>query len=239
MRALPWALVGLLFATGAWADVAVTWSPNREADLAGYVVQYAPTCDHTFTDLAVVKSPSFLDLAHIDGAYRVLAFDAVGQRSQASPCQLIASPFPPAAIVTAVQPSITGARITWTGTASGLRYASDDTTGYVDVTSVLSVQGEYVHTRTWKRTASWVCYQVEDAASGVWTEQGCNNFSGVEWDVPIEPEPPVIPDTPTPFTIVVTGERITIEYAATACPRGLNRATTGTQKRTLTLTCKK
>jgi hypothetical protein len=238
MRQLLWALAGLLYATGVQAAVTVTWQANTEADLNGYAVQYASTCDGPWIELATTgRTPTFTDTAHDDGAYRVAAFDTTGHKSAFTSCQQVSFP---QAIVTTVTPSATGATVRWTGTATRLRYASDDTRGYTEVTGILPTQGLYVHLRTWNRTQSWVCYQVEDAATGNWTEQGCNNFSGVEWETAPEPAPDPTPESiPSPFTVTITGDIITIEYAAAACPRGLNRATTGTQKRTLTLTCKK
>lgn len=244
MRTLSWALVGLLYATGVQAAVTVTWQPNREPDLAGYIVQYATACNGTFTDLATTRQPSFLDAGHDDGAYRILAYDTTGNRSKPSPCQAVAVP---PAIVTTVTPSATGAVVRWTGTATRLRYASDDTTGWVELTSILPTQGTYTHSRPWSRKQSWVCYQAEDFTTGQWTEQGCNNFSSVVWEPgPVDPpEPPPVPDPPAPpgtppvFTIDEQGTRVTLTYSAVDCPRGITRTTTGNKTRVLTLTCLK
>lgn len=240
MRTLLWALVGLLYATGAHAAVALTWQPNIEADLAGYSIQYAASCNSPFVDLATTTQPAFLDTAHDDGAYRITAFDTNGQHSRASVCQTIFA----AAVVTSVTPSTTGAVVRWTGTASRLLYASDDTRGYVDVTSVLPTQGVFTHSRPWNRTQTYVCYKVEDAATGRLTEQGCNNFSSVVWesnaiDPPEPPAPPDSPTTPPPFTIDEHGNVATLTYSAVDCPRGIARSTTGNKVRVLTLTCLK
>ena len=242
MRTWTWALAGLLYATGAQAAVTVTWQPNTEADLNGYAIQYAVTCAGPWADIATTGlQTTFTDMAHDDGAYRVAAFDTTGHKSAFSPCTLVSLPL---AVVTTVTPSSTGAAVRWTGTATRLRYASDDTRGYVEVTGILPTQGLYVHLRTWNRTQSWVCYQVEDAATGQWTEQGCNNFSSVIWEPsptePPDPVPPTIPDlAPSPFTIEEHGEVVTLAYSAVDCPRGISRNTTGNKVRIMTLTCKK
>ncbi len=240
---LRWAFIGVLYAaTGAQADVTITWQPNREADIAGYIVQYAVTCSSLFTDLATTQQSSFLDAMHSDGAYRVLAYDTTGNRSKPSPCQAVAVP---PAIVTTVTPSATGAVVRWTGTATRLRYASDDTTGWVELTSILPVQGTYTHLRSWSRKQSWVCYQVEDFTTGQWTEQGCNNFSSIVWEPsptdPVEPELLPSPPVPTPDVFAVTeqGNVVTLTYNAIDCPRGISRSTSGNKVRTLTLTCLK
>lgn len=242
MRTWTWALAGLLYATGAQAAVTVTWQPNTEADLNGYAIQYAATCAGPWADIATTGlQTTFTDVAHDDGAYRVAAFDKTGHTSAFSSCALVSLPL---AIVTTVIPSNTGATVRWTGTATRLRYASDDTHGYVEVTGILPVQGLYVHLRTWNRTQSWVCYQVEDAATGQWTEQGCNNFSSVIWEPsptePPDPVPSTIPDlAPSPFAIEEHGEVVTLTYNATDCPRGIGRSTTGNKVRILKLTCLK
>ena len=187
MRLLIWALAGLLYATGAQAAVTLTWQPSTEADLNGYAIQYAAACAGPWTDIATVGlHTTFTDTAHDDGAYRISAFDKTGHKSTFSSCARVSLPL---AIVTTVIPSSTGSTVRWTGTATRLRYASDDTHGYVEVTGVLPTQGLFVHTRSWSRTQSWVCYQVEDAATGQWTEPGCNNFSSVVWE-PSQTDPP-------------------------------------------------
>lgn len=242
MRTWAWALIGLLYATGAQAAVTVTWQPNTEADLNGYAIQYAATCAGPWADIATTGlQTTFTDVAHDDGAYRVAAFDKTGHTSAFSSCALVSLPL---AIVTTVIPSNTGATVRWTGTATRLRYASDDTHGYVEITGILPTQGLYVHIRTWGRTQSWVCYQVEDAATGQWTEQGCNNFSGVIWEPsptePPDPVPPPIPaPAPSPFVIEEHGEVVTLTYNAVDCPRGIGRSTTGNKVRVLKLTCLK
>lgn len=244
MRLSIWALVGLLYATGVQAAVTVTWQANTEADLNGYAVQYADTCDGPWTDLATTgRTPTFTDTAHDDGAYRVAAFDTTGHKSAFTPCQQVAAG-PPSAVVTTVTPAAVGATIRWTGTATRLRYASDDTNGYVEVTGILPVQGLYVHMRPWSRKQSWVCYQVEDANTGQWTEQGCNNFSSVIWEPspaePDEPAPPLPPPAiPDVFALAEQGNVVTLTYNAIDCPRGISRSTTGNKVRTLTLTCLK
>jgi len=242
MRTWIWALAGLLYATGAQAAVTVTWQANTEADLNGYAIQYADTCTGPWADIATTGlQTTFTDMAHDDGAYRVVAFDKTGQKSVFSSCTRVSLPL---AVVTTVTPSSTGATVRWTGTATRLRYASDDTRGYVEVTGVLPTQGLFVHTRSWGRTQSWVCYQVEDAATGQWTEQGCNNFSGVVWepnptdppDPQPEPEPPI---APSPFIIEEHDRAVTLTYNAIDCPRGISRSTIGNKVRILTLTCLK
>lgn len=248
MRLLIWALAGLLYATGAQAAVTLTWQPNAEADLNGYAIQYAVTCTGPWAEIATTgRQTTFTDTMHDDGVYRVAAFDTTGHKSVFSPCTRVSLPL---AIVTTVTPSNTGATVRWTGTVTRLRYASDDTKGYVEVTGILPTQGLYVHLRTWSRTQSWVCYQVEDAATGQWTEQGCNNFSSVVWeppptdppdppDPPSPPEPPPLPTTPPIFAVVEQDNRISLTYNAVDCPRGISRTTTGNKMRTLTLTCLK
>lgn len=61
MRQLLWALAGLLYATGVQAavtvTVTVTWQANTEADLNGYAVQYASTCDGPWAELATTGTP--------------------------------------------------------------------------------------------------------------------------------------------------------------------------------------
>ena len=242
MRTLSWALVGLLYATGVQAAVTITWQANTEADLNGYAIQYAVTCAGPWAEIATTgRQTTFTDTTHNDGAYRIAAFDTTGHKSAFSPCDLVSLPL---AVVTTVTPSSTGATVRWTGTATRLRYASDDTRGYVEVTGVLPTQGLFVHTRSWGRTQSWVCYQVEDAATGQWTEQGCNNFSGVVWepnptdppDPQPEPEPPI---APSPFIIEEHDRAVTLTYNAIDCPRGISRSTIGNKVRILTLTCLK
>ena len=243
MRPPIWALAGLLYAAGAQAAVTLTWQANTEADLNGYAVQYASTCAGPWTDLATTGLQStFTDLEHNDGAYRVAAFDTTGHKSAFTSCQQAGLP---QAIVTTITPSATGATVRWTGTATRLRYASDDTRGYTEVTGILPTQGLYVHVRPWSRTQSWVCYQVEDANTGQWTEQGCNNFSSVIWEPsptdPVEPELLPSPPVPTPDVFAVTeqGNVVTMIYNAIDCPRGISRSTSGNKVRTLTLTCLK
>lgn len=246
MRPPIWALAGLLYAAGAQAAVTLTWQANTEADLNGYAVQYAATCAGPWTDLATTGLQStFTDLEHNDGAYRVAAFDTTGHKSAFTSCQQAGLP---QAIVTTVTPSAAGATVRWTGTATRLRYASDDTRGYTEVTGILPTQGLYVHVRPWSRTQSWVCYQVEDANTGQWTEQGCNNFSSVIWEPsptePDEPAPPLPPPTippaiPDVFALAEQGNVVTLTYNAIDCPRGISRSTTGNKVRTLTLTCLK
>jgi len=240
MRITIWVLTGLLYAVSAQAAVTISWRANTEADLAGYLVQYASSCSATFTDLATTKQTTLLDAGHDDGAYRIAAFDTTGQRSAFSPCQFVGLPI---AIVTSVTPSTTGATVRWTGTATRLRYASDDTRGYVEVTGVLPTQGLFTHSRPWSRTQSWVCYQVEDAGTGSWTEQGCDNFSGVIWE-PVSTEPPDVEPSvpepaPSPFVIEEHGLTVTLTYSALECPRGIGRSTTGKKERLLALTCLK
>lgn len=242
MRTWTWALAGLLYATGVQAAVTLTWQPNTEADLNGYAIQYATACAGPWTDIATVGlHTTFTDTAHDDGAYRVAAFDKTGHTSAFSSCARVSLPL---AIVTTVTPSSTGATVRWTGTATRLRYASDDTRGYVEITGILPTQGLYVHIRTWSRTQSWVCYQVEDAATGQWTEQGCNNFSSVVWEPnptdPPETQPePTPPIASSPFIIEEHDKTVTLTYNAIDCPRGISRSTTGNKVRILTLTCLK
>lgn len=245
MRITIWVLTGLLYAAGAQAAVTLTWQANTEADLNGYAVQYASTCAGPWAELATTGLQStFTDLEHNDGAYRVAAFDTTGHKSAFTSCQQVAVG-PPPAVVTTVIPASTGATVRWTGTATRLRYASDDTRGYTEVTGILPTQGLYVHLRTWSRTQSWVCYQVEDAATGNWTEQGCNNFSSIVWEPsptdPVESEPLPSPPVPTPDVFAVTeqGNVVTMIYNAIDCPRGISRSTTGNKVRTLTMTCLK
>ena len=141
MRTWTWALAGLLYATGAQAAVTVTWQPNTEADLNGYAIQYAVTCCRPLAEIATTgRQTTFTDTTN-DGAYRIAAFDTTGHKSAFSPCTLVSLPL---AVVTTVTPSSTGAAVRWTGTATRLRYASDDTRGYVEVTGILPTQGLYV-----------------------------------------------------------------------------------------------
>ncbi len=241
MRPPIWALAGLLYATSVQAAVTITWQANTEADLNGYAVQYASTCAGPWAEIATTGlQTTFTDTTHNDGAYRIAAFDTTGHKSAFSPCTLVSLPL---AVVTTVTPSSTGAAVRWTGTATRLRYASDDTRGYVEGTGILPTQGLYVHLRTWSRTQSWVCYQVEDAATGQWTEQGCNNFSGVIWE-PVSTEPPDVEPSvpepaPSPFVIEEHGLTVTLTYSALECPRGIGRSTTGKKERLLALTCLK
>ena len=52
---------------------------------------------------------------------------------------------------------------------------------YVEVTGVLPTQGLFTHSRPGAVHSLGCAIQVEDAGTGSWTEQGCNNFSGVIW----------------------------------------------------------
>ena len=89
-------------ATNSWAaDVVVlTWTPNTEADLAGYRVERASSCNSTsWSSIGTVTTATMTDTSPLSptSAYRVRAFDVVSQISAPSACAqvTISAPTPP------------------------------------------------------------------------------------------------------------------------------------------------
>lgn len=89
-------------ATNSWAaDVVVlTWTPNTEADLAGYRVERASSCNSTsWSSIGTVTTATMTDTSPLSptSAYRVRAFDVVSQISAPSACVqvTISAPTPP------------------------------------------------------------------------------------------------------------------------------------------------
>ena len=89
-------------ATAAWAadTVVLTWSPNTEADLAGYRVERAPSCNSTsWSTIGTVSSTTMTDTSPLSptSAYRVRAYDTTNNISAPSTCAqvTISSPTPP------------------------------------------------------------------------------------------------------------------------------------------------
>ena len=89
-------------ATNSWAaDVVVlTWTPNTEADLVGYRVERASSCNSTsWSSIGTVTTATMTDTSPLSptSAYRVRAFDVVSQISAPSACVqvTISAPTPP------------------------------------------------------------------------------------------------------------------------------------------------
>lgn len=102
----PWRWCSLFvfwcLATNSWAaDVVVlTWTPNTEADLAGYRVERASSCNSTsWSSIGTVTTATMTDTSPLSptSAYRVRAFDVVSQISAPSACAqvTISAPTPP------------------------------------------------------------------------------------------------------------------------------------------------
>lgn len=91
-----------LSALPAWAadSVVITWTPNLEADLAGYRVERAASCNSTsWSTIGTVTAATLTDTSPLSptSAYRVRAFDTSSQISGPSACVqvTISTPTPP------------------------------------------------------------------------------------------------------------------------------------------------
>ncbi len=135
-------------------------------------------------------------------------------------------PPPPTVTVTSVVSDVDGANVTIKGAAKKLLYW-DDTTPKEELTDYVAGSLTYRLVKRWPPETTFTCVQPQDM-TGAWTEQ--YQCTGV---------------TPAPvaknaFTnIINSGDVLKFDYLKTDCPNGIQRTTTGTKTKTVTITCLK
>ncbi len=165
-------------------DCTITWTPNSEADLAGYKVYVAPTAQGYTKGSPALTVPKTQTVARCHALnlpspstyfFAVTAFDTSGNESAFSNemSRTIADEqVVPKAYVTRVQTDADGATVTISGHASKL-YVASDRVPLQDVVGYTPGSATHRYVRRWSVGDSYVCFIAENVA-GEKTEQGCN-----------------------------------------------------------------
>lgn len=185
---LAGATIGLILAAqpahAILQDCTITWTPNSEADLAGYRVYVSPTSKgYTKGSFALEVSKSqttakcnALKLqAPSTYFFAVTAFDTTGNESGFSNemSKVIGEEQTvPLAYVTRVQTDENGATVTLSGFAMKL-YVSSDRIPMQEVAGYVPGSVTHRFDKRWSAGDTFVCFTAENSA-GQKTEQGCN-----------------------------------------------------------------
>lgn len=198
-------LAFILFTQPAHAilqDCTITWTPNSEADLAGYKVYVAPTAQGYTKGSPALTVPKTQTVARCHALnlpspntyyFAVTAYDTSGNESGFSNelSRTIADEqVVPLAYVTRVQTDADGATATISGFAVKL-YVYGDRIAKQPVEGYTPGSATHRFVRRWVVGDTYVCFVAENAA-GVQTEQSCNAVViGPEVDL-VAPSTPIL-----------------------------------------------
>lgn len=190
-------------AQAALQECTITWTPNSEADLAGYRVYAAPISGGYQKGNPALDVPKGQSTAKCSSLnlpspstyfFAVTAYDTTGNVSNFSNevsryiGEVITIPL---AYVTRVKADADGATVTISGPATKL-YVSSDKIPFREVPEYVPGSATHRFDKRFSAGDSYICFTAENAA-GIKTEQGCDA-------VTIGPEP----DTVAPSAPVIT-----------------------------------